>query len=81
VYSTAALAALSVLFDVVFVAIEAVSFGPLALIFLLLFPLPTVPPALIAVPVLILTISVMVDDRRLKRAAAPAPAPVHTDPT
>jgi hypothetical protein len=81
VYSTAALAALSVLFDVVFVAIEAVSFGPLALIFLLLFPLPTVPPALIAVPVLILTISVIVDDRRLKRAAAPAPAPVHTDPT
>src|ERR1700687_2770690 len=70
VYSTAALAALSVLFDLIFVAVEAVSFGPLALFFLILFPLPTVPPALIALPTLILCISVIIDQRR----ATPAPA-------
>lgn len=70
VYSTAALSALSVLFDLIFVAVEAVSFGPLALFFLILFPLPTVPPALIALPTLILCISVIIDQRR----ATPAPA-------
>jgi hypothetical protein len=69
VYSTAALAAMSVFFDLIFVAVEAVSFGPLALFFLILFPLPTVPPALIALPILILCISVIIDQRR----ATPAP--------
>ena len=73
-YCVAALAALSVLFDLVFVVVEFVSFGPLALFFLLLFPLPTVPPALIAVPVLILSISVIRDMRRATPAVAPAPA-------
>src|ERR1700737_3801331 len=72
VYSTAALAALSVFFDLIFVAVEAVSFGPLALFFLILFPLPTVPPALIALPILILCISVIIDDRRA-RPAKPSP--------
>ncbi|GAC1504217.1 MAG: hypothetical protein NVS1B3_00500 [Candidatus Dormibacteraceae bacterium] len=69
-YSTAALAAMSVLFDLVFVAAEAISFGPRALVFLLFFPLPTVPPALIAIPVLVLSLSVILDTRR----ATPAPA-------
>src|SRR3979490_3405982 len=64
VYSTAALAAMSVVFDLIFVAVEAVSFGPLALFFLILFPLPTVPPALIALPILALSISVIIDQRR-----------------
>ena len=72
VYSTAALAAMSVFFDLIFVAVEAVSFGPLALFFLILFPLPTVPPALIALPILILCISVIIDDRR-SRPAKPSP--------
>jgi hypothetical protein len=74
VYSTAALAVMSVVFDIVFVVVEAISFGPLAFLFLLFFPLPTVPPALIAVPTLVLCISVIIDDRRLKRTAAPEPA-------
>jgi hypothetical protein len=74
VYSTAALATMSVVFDIVFVAAEAISFGPLAFLFLIFFPLPTVPPALIAVPVLALCVSVIIDDRRLQRAATPAPA-------
>jgi hypothetical protein len=71
VYSTAALAAVSVVFDLIFVIFEFVSFGPLALFFLILFPLPTVPPALIAVPVLILSISVILEARRMR----PKPAP------
>ncbi|GAC1473196.1 MAG: hypothetical protein PVSMB3_07810 [Candidatus Dormibacteraceae bacterium] len=75
VYSTAALAALSVLFDLIFVAVQGVSFGPFALFFLILFPLPTVPPALIALPVLILCISVIRDERRARRKAAPVPPP------
>src|SRR3979490_3388582 len=50
-------------FALYFVVVEFVSFGPLALFFLLLFPLPTVPPALIAIPVLILSISVIRDMR------------------
>src|ERR1700682_1670682 len=76
IYCTAALAALSVLFDVVFVVVEFVSFGPLALFFLLLFPLPTVPPALIAIPVLILSILEIRDMRRAKPAPVSTPAPV-----
>lgn len=75
-YCVAALAAISVLFDLIFVAVEFVAFGPLALYFLVVFPLPTVPPALIALPVLILCVSVIFDDRRLKRKAAPAPSPL-----
>jgi hypothetical protein len=72
----AALAAISVLFDLIFIAVEFVAFGPLALYFLVVFPLPTVPPALIALPVLILSVSVILDDRHLKRKAAPAPSPL-----
>ena len=67
-YCVAALAAISVLFDVIFIAVEFVSFGMLALYFLVVFPLPTVPPALIALPVLILSVSVSLDIRRAKPA-------------
>jgi hypothetical protein len=74
VYCVAALAAISVLFDLIFIAVEFVTFGPLALFFLIVFPLPTVPPAVIALPVLILCVSVILDNRRLKRKAAPTPA-------
>ena len=74
VYSVAALAAMSVLFGLVFVAGETLAYGPYALFFLILFPLPTVPPALIALPTLIVAIWVIIDDRRLNRKAAPEPS-------
>ena len=74
VYCTAALAALSVLFDLIFVIVESLLFGPQALFFLVVFPLPTVPPALIAVPVLILSASVILDMRRAGPAPSPAPS-------
>lgn len=67
-YCVAALAAISVLFDLIFIAVEFVMFGPLALFFLIVFPLPTVPPALIALPVLILSISVILEARRTRPA-------------
>jgi len=67
----AALAAISVLFDVIFIIVEFVMFGPLALFFLIVFPLPTVPPALIALPTLILSATVIIENRRLTRSAAP----------
>lgn len=76
-YCVAALAALSVLFDVVFITVEFVTHGPLALFFLVIFPLPTVPPAAIGIPVLALSLSVIRDMRRAAPAApAPAPAPL-----
>src|ERR1700682_3236037 len=75
VYSTAALAVMSVVFDVIFVAFEAVSFGPLAFLFLIFFPLPTVAPALLALPSLVLSLSVIIDTRRATQKAAPQQAP------
>jgi hypothetical protein len=74
-YCVAALAALSVLFDVVFITVEFVTHGPLALFFLVIFPLPTVPPAAIGIPVLVLSLSVIRDMRRAAPAPAPAPLP------
>jgi hypothetical protein len=71
IYCVAALAAISVLFDVIFIIVEFVMFGPLALFFLIVFPLPTVPPALIAVPTLILSATVIIENRRLTRNTAP----------
>jgi hypothetical protein len=45
-----------------------VAYGPIALLFLIIFPLPTVPPAAIGLPVLILCVSVMLDIRRVAQA-------------
>jgi hypothetical protein len=67
-YSVAALAAISVLFDLIFIAAQWVQFGPFALLFLVIFPLPTVPPAAIGIPVLILSASIM---REMWRLAHP----------
>src|SRR6202158_2595661 len=75
VYSTAALAVMSGVFDVIFFAFEAVAFGPLAFLFLIFFPLPTVPPALLALPILVLSLSVIIDNRRATQKGAPQPAP------
>lgn len=69
-YCVAALAAISVLFDVVFIAVEFVTFGTLALLFIVIFPLPTVPPAAIGIPVLILSLSVILEMRRSVRATS-----------
>jgi hypothetical protein len=69
IYSTAALAAISVIFDVGF-ALQFLLLGWPAILFLFFFPLPTVPPAIIAVPVLLLSLSVILTNRR-----APAPKP------
>src|ERR1700694_1272068 len=63
--STAALAAISVIFDVGF-ALQFLLLGWPAILFLFFFPLPTVPPAVIAVPVLILSLTLIVDNRRVK---------------
>ena len=71
-YCVAALAAISVLFDLIFISVEFVMFGPLALFFLVIFPLPTVPPAAIGIPVLILSVSVILEMRRAMAASAPA---------
>jgi hypothetical protein len=69
-YCVAALAAISVLFDLIFISVEFVMFGPLALFFLVIFPLPTVPPAAIGIPVLILSASVILEMRRVAPASA-----------
>ncbi|HET9924620.1 MAG TPA: hypothetical protein VFS98_10925 [Methylomirabilota bacterium] len=80
-HSVAALAALSVLFDLIFIAAQWVQFGPIALLFLIIFPLPTVPPAAIGIPVLILSASIILDMWRQahpaagRRHARHAPAP------
>ena len=61
-------------FDLIFISVEFVMFGPLALFFLVIFPLPTVPPAAIGIPVLILSVSVILDIRKSAQASAPVPA-------
>jgi hypothetical protein len=68
IYSTAALAAISVVFDVGF-ALQFLLLGWPAILFLFFFPLPTVPPAIIAIPVLGLSLSLVLDNRRVPAAA------------
>jgi len=75
-YCVAALAAISVLFDLIFISVEFVMFGPLALFFLVIFPLPTVPPAAIGIPVLLISASVIQDMRRATRTSAPRQATI-----
>ena len=58
-YSTSALAAISVVYSVSYTVLEFMAVGPRALSFLLFFPLPTVPPGVIAIPVFILTLTVI----------------------
>jgi hypothetical protein len=69
-YAVAALAAISVLFDLIFIAAQWVQFGPIALLFLIIFPLPTVPPAAIGIPVLVLCYSVILEVWRHDRPPA-----------
>lgn len=73
IYSTAALAAISVVFDVGF-AMQFLLLGWPAILFLFFFPLPTVPPAVIAIPVLLLALSLILDNRRVGAPAQTKPA-------
>jgi hypothetical protein len=73
IYSTAALAAISVIFDVGF-ALQFLLLGWPAILFLFFFPLPTVPPAVIAIPVLVLSLSLILDNRRVRAPAQTKPA-------
>jgi hypothetical protein len=73
IYSTAALAAISVIFDVGF-ALQFLLLGWPAILFLFFFPLPTVPPAVIAIPVLLLSLSLILDNRRVRAPAQTKPA-------
>src|ERR1700720_1519110 len=73
IYSTAALAAISVIFDVGF-ALQFLLLGWPAILFLFFFPLPTVPPAVIAFPVLPLPLSLTLDNRRVRAPAQTKPA-------
>jgi hypothetical protein len=71
IYSTAALAAISVVFDVGF-ALQFLLLGWPAILFLFFFPLPTVPPAVIAIPVLLLALTLILDNRRATATAGSA---------
>jgi hypothetical protein len=73
VYSTAALAALGALYGVIYTIAEFMTVGPRALSFLFFFPLPTVPPTAIAIPVLLLALAVIVHNRSVARQSAPEP--------
>lgn len=78
IYSTAALAVISVIFDVGF-ALQFLLLGWPAILFLFFFPLPTVPPAVIAIPVLLLLLSIIVDNRRAPAPAQAQPAQTQAD--
>jgi hypothetical protein len=75
VYSTAALAALGALYGLVYTGAEFLVVGPKALTFLFFFPLPTVPPAAITIPVLLIALSVIADNRSVARSQAGEPLP------
>jgi len=75
VYSTAALAALGALYGLVYTGAEFLVVGPRALSFLFFFPLPTVPPTAIAIPVLLLALAVIVHNRSVVRESSREPLP------
>ena len=75
VYSTAALAALGALYGLVYTGAELLVVGPRALSFLFFFPLPTVPPTAIAIPVLLLALAVIVHNRSVVRESSREPLP------
>lgn len=70
-YAVAAIAAVSTLIDVGLFGIELLAIGPLAFLYLFFLPLPSVPLGAIAIPVLVLSISV-IREKRL---------PAHNEPT
>ena len=56
-------------------ALQFLLLGWPAILFLFFFPLPTVPPAVIAIPVLLLSITLILENRRSSPAPAMAQAP------
>ena len=65
--SAAAFAALGALCGVVYTALKLLVVGPRAVFFLFFFPLPTVPPSGIAIPALLLSPAVIVENRSIAR--------------
>jgi hypothetical protein len=68
-YATAAVATISFLIDLALATILLVWIGPLAILYLLFFPLPTVPLGVVAVSVLILSLSLIAQNRRTASGA------------
>jgi hypothetical protein len=66
-YGTAVFSGISLLIDLGLAAIELMWAGPYALIFLLFFPLPSVPIGIVAIPVLILSLTLIRDARRQRQ--------------
>jgi hypothetical protein len=66
-YGTAVFSGISLLIDLALAAIELMWAGPYALIFLLFFPLPSVPIGVVAIPVLILSLTLIREERRRTR--------------
>src|ERR1700687_6048803 len=78
IYSTAALAALGALYGLGYTGAEVLVVGRPATSLLFFFPLPTVPPSAITIPVLLLALSVIADNRSLARGQARAPLPANS---
>jgi hypothetical protein len=79
-YGTVALGAISSLLDLGLAVIVAFWAGPLALTYVFFFSLPSVPSGVVAIPVLILSLSLFIEDRRLRQATVPAPSPGASQP-
>jgi hypothetical protein len=75
IYSTAALAALGALYGLIYTGAELLVVGPRALSFLFFFPLPTVPPTAIAIPVLVLALAVIIHNRNVALGQRREPLP------
>ncbi len=59
----------------IYTAAEFMVVGPRALSFLFFFPLPTVPPTAIAIPVLLLALAVIIHNRNVARGQEREPLP------
>jgi hypothetical protein len=55
---------------VIYTAAEFMIVGPRALSFLFFFPLPTVPPSAITIPVLLIALSVIAENRSFEHGPA-----------
>ena len=73
-YATAVLAGISSLINLGLFAIELLWTGPVALLYLLFYPLPNVPLGAVAIPVLILALNLIAEDRRHKPVSTPLDA-------
>jgi hypothetical protein len=79
-YATAVISAVSSLVDLGLATILFVWVGPLAFLYLLFYPLPYVPLGVVAIPVVILSLSVIGRGIRDPRVPAPAGLPIAPRP-